>query len=265
MRRQRPRNQKPQRHGWRDQQRHGPARGSDTERVLLYGLHPVKAALANPRRRIGRLVATENAAHRLGPLMAKRGVTPELVNPKELDRLLGADAVHQGLALESEPLPPVGLDEVSTGGILLVLDQVTDPQNVGAALRSAAAFGASGLVLTERHSPPLSGVLAKAASGALDIVPVILVKNLAQSLAKLGERGYLRVGLADEASEALENAPLTRPLALVLGAEGKGLRQLTREHCDRLCRISTESALASLNVSNAVAVALHWASLKTKG
>jgi len=265
MRRQRPRNQKPQRHGWRDQQRHGPARGSDTERVLLYGLHPVEAALANPRRRIGRLVATENAAHRLGPLMAKRGVTPELVNPKELDRLLGADAVHQGLALKTEPLPPVGLDEVSTGGILLVLDQVTDPQNVGAALRSAAAFGASGLVLTERHSPPLSGVLAKAASGALDIVPVILVKNLAQSLAKLGERGYLRVGLADEASEALENAPLTRPLALMLGAEGKGLRQLTREHCDRLCRISTESVLASLNVSNAVAVALHWASLKTKG
>jgi 23S rRNA (guanosine2251-2'-O)-methyltransferase len=256
MRRQRPRNQKPQRHGWRDP--------SDTKRVLLYGLHPVEAALANPRRRIGRLLATENAAHRLGPLMAKRGVTPELVNPKELDRRLGAHAVHQGVALESEPLPPMGLDKASTGGILLVLDQVTDPQNVGAALRSAAAFGAGGLVLTERHSPRLSGVLAKAASGALDIVPVILVKNLAQSLAKLGERGYLRVGLAEDASEALESVPLTRPLALVLGAEGKGLRQLTREHCDRVCRISTESALASLNVSNAAAVALHWASLKTK-
>jgi 23S rRNA (guanosine2251-2'-O)-methyltransferase len=179
--------------------------------------------------------------------------------------MLGPDAVHQGVALDTEPLPPLRLDEVEPDGILLMLDQVTDPQNVGAALRSAAAFGTSGLVLTERHSPPLSGVLAKAASGALDIVPVILIKNLAQSLAELGERGYLRVGLAEEASEALEDAPLTRPLALVLGAEGKGLRQLTREHCDLLCRISTQSALASLNVSNAAAVALHWASLKTKG
>jgi 23S rRNA (guanosine2251-2'-O)-methyltransferase len=131
-------------------------------------------------------------------------------------------------------------------------------------LRSAAAFGASGLVMTERHSPPLHGVLAKAASGALDIVPVILVKNLAQALTELGERGVLRIGLAEEASEPLESATLTRPLAIVLGAEGRGLRQLTREHCDRLCRISTTSALASLNVSNAAAVALHWASLSPR-
>ena len=194
--------------------------------------------------------------------MAKRGVTPELVNPKDLDRLLGADAVHQGVALESEPLPPTRLDEASTGGILLVLDQVTDPQNVGAALRSAAAFGASGLVLTERHSPPLSGVLAKAASGALDIVPVILVKNLAQSLAELGERGYLRVGLAEEASEALESVPLTRPLALVLGAEGKGLRRLSRENCDVLARLDMPGKVKSLNVSNACAVALTIARMK---
>jgi 23S rRNA (guanosine2251-2'-O)-methyltransferase len=173
--------------------------------------------------------------------------------------------VHQGVALEAEPLPPAELDEVSLDGILLVLDQVTDPQNVGAALRSAAAFGAAGLVLTERHSPPLQGVLAKAASGALDIVPVILVKNLAQALAELGERGFMRVGLAEEATEGLEAAPLARPLALVLGAEGKGLRQLTKEHCDQLCRISTQSGFASLNVSNAAAIALHWASLKAKG
>jgi 23S rRNA (guanosine2251-2'-O)-methyltransferase len=131
-------------------------------------------------------------------------------------------------------------------------------------LRSAAAFGAAGLVLTERHSPPLSGTLAKAASGALDLVPVVLVKNLAQGLSELGERGVLRVGLAEEADEALEDTTLTRPLALVLGAEGKGLRQLTRERCDRLCRISTESALASLNVSNAAAIAMHWARLKAQ-
>jgi 23S rRNA (guanosine2251-2'-O)-methyltransferase len=228
---------------------------------VLFGLHAVEAALANPNRQIVKVLATENAAHRLCPLLAKRGLKPEPVTPKDLDRQLGADAVHQGVLVEAEPLPPVGLDEADTGGILLVLDQVTDPQNVGAALRSAAAFGASGLVMTERHSPPLQGALAKAASGALDIVPVILVMNLAQALAELGERGVMRVGLAEEADTALEAAQLTRPLALVLGAEGQGLRQLTREHCDRVCRISTRSALASLNVSNAAAVALHWASL----
>ena len=245
--------------------RPGPApRRDSADRVTLFGLHAVEAALANPRRALVKLLATENAALRLGPLLAKRGLKPELTLPRELDRLLGADAVHQGVLLEAEPLPFVTLDDVDPNGILLVLDQVTDPQNVGAALRSSAAFGASGLVMTERHSPPLHGVLGKAASGALDIVPVILVKNLAQTLSELGERGVLRVGLAEEASEPLESSSLTRPLALVLGAEGKGLRQLTREHCDRLCRISTSSALASLNVSNAAAVALHWASLNAR-
>jgi 23S rRNA (guanosine2251-2'-O)-methyltransferase len=227
-------------------------------------LHAVEAALANPRRKVVRVLATENAAHRLQPLLVKRGLAPEPASPKDLDRLLGSDTVHQGVLLDAEPLPPLSLDDADAGGMLLVLDQVTDPQNVGAALRSAAAFGASGLVLTERHSPPLSGALAKAASGALDIVPVILVKNLAQGLAALGTRGFLRVGLAEEASMDLEEAELTRPLALVLGAEGKGLRQLTREHCDLVCRIATQSALASLNVSNAAAIALHWASRKAR-
>jgi 23S rRNA (guanosine2251-2'-O)-methyltransferase len=231
---------------------------------MLYGLHAVEAALSNPNRPVLRLLATDNAAHRLGSLLAKRQVTPEATTPRDLDRLLGPDTVHQGIALETEPLPPAGLDDIGQNGILLVLDQVTDPHNVGAVLRSAAAFGASGLVLTERHSPPLSGVLAKSASGALDLVPVVLVKNLAQALTELGERGVLRIGLAEEADETLEDTALTRPLALVLGAEGKGLRQLTREKCDRLCRISTVSALASLNVSNAAAIAMHWASLKTR-
>ena len=260
MRRRTQRPNQPAKPAWHGKKKHAP-RQDGADRVMLFGLHAVEAALANPKRPVLRCVATDNAAQRLGPLLAKRGLKPEPASPRDLDRLLGAEAVHQGVALEAELLPPVTLDEVDDLAILLVLDQVTDPQNVGAALRSAAAFGASGLVMTERHSPPLQGVLAKAASGALDIVPLILVKNLAQSLAELGERGFLRVGLAEEASEALETAPLQRPLALVLGAEGKGLRQLTREHCDRLCRISTQSALASLNVSNAAAVALHWASL----
>ena len=237
-----------------------PRRTAESDRILLYGIHAVEAALGNPRRTIGRLLATENAARRLEPALKARGVKAEDALPKQLDRLLGSDAVHQGVVLETEPLPPVELVDVRPEGILLVLDQVTDPQNVGAVLRSAAAFGAAGVVLPERHTPPFTGALAKAASGALDIVPIILIGNLAQSLVQLGEAGFLRVGLAEEGAEPLETAALTLPLALVLGAEGKGLRQLTRETCDRLCRISTKGPLASLNVSNAAAIALHWAS-----
>jgi 23S rRNA (guanosine2251-2'-O)-methyltransferase len=260
----RPKN-KPQRrfrpsHGKPRNQRHS----ADSDRILLYGLHTVEAALANPNRTIFRLLATENAARRLEAALKARGVSPEEALPKQLDRLLGSDAVHQGVVLETAPLPPVELEALRPEGILLVLDQVTDPQNVGAVLRSAAAFGAAGVVMPERHMPPLTGALAKAASGALDIVPVILIGNLAQTLDRLGEAGFLRVGLAEEGAEPLEAAELTLPLALVLGAEGKGLRQLTREHCDRLCRISTKGALASLNASNAAAIALHWASATAK-
>src|SRR5262245_43667699 len=239
-------------------------RSADSDPVLLYGIHAVEAALANPRRTIGKLLATENAARRLKIALKARGVRHEDALPKQLDRLLGSDAVHQGVVLETEPLPTVELEELKPEGILLVLDQVTDPQNVGAVLRSAAAFGVAGVAMPQRHTPPLTGALAKAASGALDIVPVILVGNLAQGLARLGETGFLRVGFAEESAERLEAAELTLPLALVLGAEGKGLRQLTRQHCDLLCRISTKGPLTSLNVSNAAAVALHWASAKAK-
>src|SRR5262245_57550009 len=257
MRRQRSRPHKPARQAGRE--RVSRPRHEDAERLRLFGLHAAESALANPRRKVVRVLATENAAQKLAALLAKRGLNPEPASPKELDRLLGADTVHQGVVLDVEPLLPLALEDVDEAGLLLVLDQVTDPQNVGAALRSAATFGASGLVMTERHSPPLSGALAKAASGALDLVPVIFVKNLAQSLTELGHRGFLRVGLAEEASMPLENANLARPLALVLGAEGKGLRHLTRDHCDLICRIPTASRFASLNVSNAAAIALHWA------
>ena len=263
MPRQKSSHSKPFTHTQRGKQR-GSRHRAETGQIVIFGLHAVEAALANPNRPVLRLLATKNAAHRLGPLIAKRALTVEPAMPKDLDRLLGPDTVHQGVALEVGPLAPVSLDDTDPNGILLVLDQVTDPHNVGAALRSATAFGASGLVLTERHSPPLSGVLAKAASGALDLVPIVLIKNMSQTLAELGERGVMRIGLAEEADMTLEDAPLTRPLALVLGAEGKGLRHLTREKCDQLCRISTVSALASLNVSNAAAIAMHWASLKAR-
>jgi len=244
--------------------RRPPSRTADSDRIQLFGLHAVEAALSNKNRPVHGLRATENAAHRLSSLIAKRGLTVETVLPKDLDRQLGPDTVHQGVLLDAGPLPPLGLEDLDPNGILLLLDQVTDPHNVGAALRSAAAFGAAGLVMTERHSPPLSGVLAKAASGALDLVPVVQVKNLAQALATLGDCGVMRVGLAEDAGAALEDTAISRPLALVLGAEGKGLRQLTRERCDCVCRIATATALTSLNVSNAAAVAIHWAHLKTK-
>ncbi|KKL84768.1 hypothetical protein LCGC14_1961440, partial [marine sediment metagenome] len=169
---------------------------------LLYGLHTVEAALANPNRPIHRLLATPNAARRLQPVLDARGLVPEATTPKALDRLLGAETVHQGVTLKTDPLPPLGLEDLPADGLVLVLDQVTDPQNVGAVLRSAAAFGARALVMTERHSPAFSGALAKAASGALDVVPVILVRNLAKSLTELGERGFFRLGLA-EAGAAL--------------------------------------------------------------
>ena len=242
----------------------GPWRSQGAD-LMLYGIHAAEAALRNPKRQISRVLATDNAGRRLEVLITARGLTVEPISPRDLDRLLGADTVHQGVAIEAAPLSPAHLDEVDDMAMLVVLDQVTDPHNVGAVLRSAAAFGASGLVVTERHSPPLTGTLAKTASGALDIVPVIAVKNLAQALAELGERGFQRVGLAEDGSDTLESIALRRPLALILGAEGSGLRRLTREHCDQLCRIETAPDFASLNISNAAAVTLHWASLKTRG
>ncbi|HYD15895.1 MAG TPA: RNA methyltransferase, partial [Hyphomicrobium sp.] len=185
-----------------------------------------------------------------------------------LDHLLGADTVHQGLLLEAEPLPEPSLDDLAEravdGGPLVLLDHVTDPHNAGAVLRSAAAFGASGLIMTRRHSPPLNGVLAKSASGALDLIPVLLVQNLAKTMLELKERGFRLIGLEGTSETSLEDEKFEGPCGLLLGAEGKGLRDLTSETCDRLVSITTGDALASLNVSNAAAVALHWAALSRK-
>jgi 23S rRNA (guanosine2251-2'-O)-methyltransferase len=237
-----------------------PARGPDGL-VRLYGVHPVEAALNNPARVPRRLMATENAARRLAAPLRARLVEPERVTPRDLDRLLGADAVHQGVMLETEPLPEPKLEELAArsveAGALVVLDQVTDPHNVGAILRSAAVFGASGLVMTRRHSPPFDGALAKAASGALELVPVALVPNLARALGELKAQGVRLVGLDGTADALIEDEVFAPALALVLGAEGKGLRQLTRDTCDALARIGAAGGLASLNVSNAAAVALH--------
>ncbi|XSG82272.1 MAG: 23S rRNA (guanosine(2251)-2'-O)-methyltransferase RlmB [Methyloligella sp. ZOD6] len=231
----------------------------------LYGLHAVEAALRNEKRQVHRLLATPNAAKRLeGPIQA-RGLKIKTVTPKDLDKLLGPDQVHQGIALEVAPLPVLSLDDLPDSDMVLVLDQVTDPHNVGALLRSAAAFGAGALIMQERHSAPLNATLAKTASGALDLVPVILVGNLAQCLEELKTRGYWLIGLAEEGAETLESTAPQFPIGIVLGAEGRGLRELTRKTCDQLCRIGTKDSLASLNVSNAGAIALHWAASKGPG
>lgn len=233
--------------------------------MRLFGLHAVEAALRNPVRKVLRLALTENAERRLVESMGALPHTAERVSPRELDRLLGADTVHQGAMLDVEPLSEPAFDELaaSAGGRpLLVLDQVTDPHNVGAILRSAAVFGAAGLVMTRRHSPPLNGVLAKSASGALELVPVALVQNLARALDELKEAGFQLVGLEGTASTALEDLDwLSRPVAIVMGAEGKGLRELTQKTCDLLAAITTDGPIASLNVSNAAAIALHTAAL----
>lgn len=230
--------------------------------ILIFGIHAVEAALANPRREIGRLFLTDNAARRLAATLTARALVHESVRPKDLDRRLGPDTVHQGALIEAAPLAEPVLEHLAAGSEktpLIVLDQVTDPHNVGAILRSAAVFGAAGLVMTRRHSPPLGGTLAKSASGALEHVPVALVQNLARGIADLKDHGVTVMGLDGEATESIETQAWPHRVALVLGAEGKGLRQLTRASCDRLVRIATPGALASLNVSNAAAVALHWA------
>ena len=227
--------------------------------IVLYGWHTVTAALANPARRIRRLLATENAARRL----ADDGIAPpvdlELVRPDIIAARLSPDAVHQGLLAESDPLPSPGVEDLAAAGIVLVLDQITDPHNFGAILRTAAAFAVAAIVTTARHSPEATGVLAKSASGALELVPIASVQNLARAIAALKEHRFLVVGLDGAAPDDLAASELSAPLALVLGAEGKGLRQGTRAQCDRLARLDLPGAIKSLNVSNAAALALYIA------
>jgi len=225
--------------------------------VILYGWHTVAAALANPQRQIRKLWLSENAARRLSDEKIDTKVTPEIVRPSLIDARLGPDAVHQGLLAEADPLPSPDIDTLPQDGIVLVLDQITDPHNVGAILRSAAAFAVKAIVTTARHSPEATGVLAKSASGALELVPMVTVQNLARALTEMNDQGFLTVGLDSQGSENLGSVALRQPLALVLGAEGKGLRQLTRETCGVVARLDMPGEIKSLNVSNAAVLALY--------
>jgi len=239
----------------KERQAFGPA---DPSRLLLYGLHTVRHAIENPSRRKIRLYATPNALNRL-EIEASLLADLEIVDtyPKELDRMVGSDAVHQGCVLEVEPLSSRPLTEIAESRLLLVLDQVTDPHNVGAIMRSAVAMDAGALITTARHSPAETGVLAKAASGALDMLDHIEVRNLAVALEELHALGYQTIGLDSEGPDRLENSVTGAKVALVLGSEGKGLRQKTRQTCHTLARVDMPGAIKSLNVSNAAVLSLY--------
>ena len=225
----------------------------------LYGWHTVKAALENPARQIRKLLATENTARRLTEERVPLPVTPDIVRPSAIAERLSPDAVHQGIYAEADPLPSPDIEAIEPAGIVLVLDQITDPHNVGAILRTAAGFAVAAVVTTARHSPEATGVLAKSASGALEYVPIVTVQNLSRALALLKERGYLLIGLDSTGEADLGAVAMRAPLALVLGAEGKGLRQLTRATCDEVARLDLPGKIKSLNVSNAAALALYVA------
>jgi 23S rRNA (guanosine2251-2'-O)-methyltransferase len=231
-------------------------------RPRLWGKHAVAAALDNPDRKVLRAWATREAT---GFMQFPKEVAVTLAEASDLGRLVPHDAPHQGVVIEVEALEDVWLGDLLTlapeRAVLLVLDQVTDPHNLGAILRSAAAFGAIGIVTQDRHSPPESGVVAKAASGALERVPWARAVNLARALEEIGEAGFWRIGLAGDVETELKEALGPRRVALVLGAEGPGLRPNTREYCDAIARLPISEAIESLNVSNAAAVALYAATV----
>ncbi len=226
----------------------------------LWGAHSVSAAINNPARRFKHLYATSNAAHHIKDAAASRQLQLEILPVEKLDRLLPQGAVHQGIAALADPLPDLDLADIEPGCGLIILDQVTDPHNVGAILRSACAFGIAALIVTNRNAPYPTGVLAKAASGAIEHVPILRVTNLSRTIDKLNDAGYQTIGLAESAENTLQQVrdqpPSPRPLALVLGAEGKGLRDLTAKTCTDLARLDLRGPITALNVSNAAAVAL---------
>jgi 23S rRNA (guanosine2251-2'-O)-methyltransferase len=231
--------------------------GGTAGRFWLYGTHAARAALANPRRKIHRILATDRTQELIPPK-----ASTEILTLDAISRLLPQGAVHQGIALLCDPLPGLNLEDelgLKPPGerLVAVLDQVTDPHNEGAILRSAAAFGVTAVIVQDRHAPPESGVLAKAASGALDLIPRIAVVNIARTLERLGRMGFWRIALDSDGDSALAEAATKGDVALVLGAEGAGLRRLVREHCDVAAHIPIASEIGSLNVSNAAAIAFY--------
>lgn len=237
--------------------------GLQANRHTIIGLHAAAAALANPARQIRRIRVSETTAEKLD----FGGRPVETVERAVLDRLVGGDSVHQGIVIEAEPLEEVMLEDlairigIAERALVVVLDQVTDPHNVGAILRSAAAFGAAGLVTTRRHAPPMSPALIKTASGAVEHCPLVQVPNLARALDMLGEAGLHRIGLDERGELSLDGLAPTLRQALVLGAEGTGLRHGTRTACDAIARLPTKAGFASLNVSNAAAIGLYALSI----
>ncbi|MDP2619459.1 MAG: 23S rRNA (guanosine(2251)-2'-O)-methyltransferase RlmB [Hyphomicrobiales bacterium] len=225
--------------------------------LALYGLHAVEAALDNPRREVVSVTATQAVARRLAPALARRGLQARIAESAEIGARLAEGAVHQGVVAEVKPLPPPTLAQIVPASPLIALDQVTDPHNVGAILRSAAGFGAAAVIAPDRGAPAPSGALAKAASGALEHVPYVQITNLARTLKELKRAGYWIFGLDGQAETALETVAGHAPAVLVLGAEGGGLRRLTRQECDVLVRIALPGKINSLNVSNAAAIALY--------
>jgi 23S rRNA (guanosine2251-2'-O)-methyltransferase len=251
-------NRPPQQQGQRPQQSGNkkPAPKPSSGTVWLFGRHAVFAALANPARDFRKLCVTQNSAEHLPSLPA--GLQPQIMDIQDLNRLLPREAVHQGIALEVMPLDDGDLDILmQTGRPVLLLDQVTDPHNIGAILRSAAAFDAAGIVVTKHNAPEETGTLAKSASGALEIVPIVRVANLVQAMEQLKAGGYWVAGMDGKASQTLAEAKLEPKTALVMGAEGSGLRRLTEEKCDLLVKLPISEKMESLNVSNAAAIALY--------
>lgn len=247
-------------------------RASAAETVWLFGLHAVRDALLNPQRKRLRLIVTLNAQTKLADAIAQSGMEPEVVDPRKFSAPLDPQSVHQGAALEVKPLDWGRLEDVCVGHPdrvprVVLLDRVTDPHNVGAILRSAEVFGACAVIGTRHHSAPETGALAKTASGALERQPYLRVRNLADAMEQLKAIGYTVIGLDGAAEQTVEQAlegRKDRPVALVMGAEGPGLREKTRETCDQLVKIAFAGDFGSLNVSNAAAVALY-ASLDQQG
>ncbi len=230
---------------------------SDGNENLLYGLHSVIAGLNNPKRKFKSLYATQNTADKVESLAKERGINLEILTGRDLENICGQGTVHQGIVGKVYPLPALDIRDIEPQGLVVVLDQLTDPHNVGAILRTAAAFNVQAIVTQDRNSPQGSAILAKTASGGMEHVPIIEVTNLARAMDQLKKINFTLIGLDSEADQAMADINIPLPLAIVLGAEGKGLRHKTRQNCDLMARLDMPGQIKSLNVSNAAAICLY--------